>query len=155
METTERYSARNTIHALICTMRKHRRIFDTIRARTGLGRAAHRMLMILAEHASEYSQARLAERIEISPAAVAVMLKKLEADGYILRSASPTDSRLNTTELTEKGHGVVAESQRTFEAIDDAVFSGFSETEMETLNNFLQRMQKNIDALEARKDDAN
>lgn len=155
MEMTERYSARNTIHALICTMRKHRRIFDTIRARTGLGRSAHRMLMILAEKPNECSQAKLAERIEISPAAVAVMLKKLEADGYILRSASPTDSRLNTTELTEKGKQIVVGSRKTFSEIDDAVFHGFTDAEMETLNEFLLRMQANIQTLEERKDDEN
>lgn len=152
MQTTDRYSARDTVHALICTMRKHRRIFDTIRARTGLGRSAHRMLMILAEHPDEYSQTRLAEALEISPAAVAVMLKKLEGDGYIQRMSCPTDSRLNTTELTEKGKVLVVESRKTFSEIDEAVLQGFSDTDKETLLSLLMRMQANMEILETRKE---
>lgn len=152
---TQMSSARETIHSLLTTMRKHRRIFDAVRARTGLGRTAHRMLMILSDTPDGCAQARLAEVLEISPAAVTVMLKKLEAEGYIRRAVNPADSRLNTTELTEKGKTVVVESHRTFAAIDDAVFTGFTPAEMETLNGFLHRMQANIRTLEEGKDDEN
>ncbi len=152
---TEKYSARETIHTLLTTMRGHHRIFDAVRVRTGLGRTAHRMLMILSDTPDGCAQARLAEVLEISPAAVTVMLKKLEAEGYIQRTANPTDSRLNTTELTEKGKVIVGESHKTFAEIDNTVFDGFTATEMETLNGFLQRMQANIHSLEDRKDDVN
>ncbi|MBQ5389703.1 MAG: MarR family transcriptional regulator [Clostridia bacterium] len=154
MQTAEEYSARETIHNLLTTMRKHRRIFDTVRARTGLGRSAHRMLMILSENPDGCAQARLAEVLEISPAAVTVILKKLEAEGYILRTVNPADSRLNTTELTEKGKTIVVESHKTFTEIDDAVFEEFTKAEMETLNGFLQRMQTNMETFETGKDDA-
>ena len=155
MQMTEKHTARETIHNLLSTMRGHRRIFDAVRSRTGLGRTAHRMLMILSDHSDGCAQARLAEVLEISPAAVTVMLKKLEADGYILRAVNPTDSRLNTTELTEKGKQIVVGSRKTFSEIDDAVFHGFTDAEMETLNEFLLRMQANIQTLEERKDDEN
>ena len=155
MQKTEKFSARETIRHLLTTMRGHRRIFDAVRARTGLGRTAHRMLMILSDTHDGCAQARLAEVLEISPAAVTVMLKKLEAEGYIVRTVNPTDSRLNTTELTEKGKLIVVESHRTFTEIDNTVFDGFTDAEMETLNGFLQRMQANIRILENRKDDAN
>lgn len=145
--------ARETIHNLIVTMREHRRIFDAMRERTGLGRTAHRMLMILADHPEGCAQTKLAEVLEISPAAVTVMLKKMEADGYIMRTVSPNDSRLNTTELTEKGKLIVTESKKAFFEIDNAVFDGFSEEETRTLNGYLDRLRANMRKIDIGKDD--
>lgn len=152
-DTQKTPSARETIHMLIVTMKEHKRIFDAMRERTGLGRTAHRMLMILSDNPDGCSQTFLAEMLEISTAAVAVTLKKMEADGYIIRTASPDDSRLNTTVLAEKGKAVVAESHKVFSDIDNAVFEGFSAEEMRTLYDFTVRLQDNMRKFDLRKDD--
>ena len=152
-DTQKTPSARETIHMLIVTMKEHKRIFDAMRERTGLGRTAHRMLMILSDNPDGCSQTFLAETLEISTAAVAVTLKKMETDGYIIRTASPDDSRLNTTVLAEKGKAVVAESHKAFSSIDNAVFDSFSEDEMRTLYDFTVRLQDNMRKFDLRKDD--
>lgn len=136
---------REALHKMIAAMKQHRRMFDAMREKTGLGRSAHRALMILSDH-GDLSQTALAERLEISTAAVAVLLKKLEAEGYILRSASESDSRTNSVELTEKGHGIVVGSREDFSAIDKAVFDGFTKAEMQTLVGYLDRIQINMEA---------
>jgi DNA-binding MarR family transcriptional regulator len=74
-------TAREAMHCFIGAMRAHRRIFDEMRERTGLGRTSHRILMILSENPDGCSQTCLAEKLEISTAAVAVAIKKMEADG--------------------------------------------------------------------------
>ncbi len=140
--------ARSTMHKFIATMKKHRKLFEEMREKTGLGRSAHRMLMILSDEGGSLSQTMLAEKLEISTAAVAVMLKKMQGDGYIARKASETDLRFNSIELTEKGEAVVASSKKEFTAIDTALFEGFSAGEMETLNEYLDRLQSNISKLE-------
>lgn len=148
VENTSDLSARSTVHKMITTMRKHHHIFDKMREQTGLGRSAHRMLMILSETKDALSQTYLAEKLEISTAAVAVTLKKMESDGYILRKANAADSRFNTIELTEAGAKIVALSKNLFNRIDTAVFRGFDEQEMEAFNRYMDRIQTNIRALE-------
>lgn len=134
---------REALHKMITAMRHHRQMFEAMREKTGLGRSAHRALMILSDH-GDLSQTALAERLEISTAAVAVQLKKLESEGYILRSANENDSRSNSVELTERGSGIVKASRREFDAIDKAVFHGFSAEEIRTLIGFLDRMESNM-----------
>lgn len=140
--------ARATVHKLITTMRKHHHVFDKMRERTGLGRSAHRMLMILSDSDSTLSQTCLAEKLEISTAAVAVTLKKMETDGYILRKANAADSRFNTIELTQKGEQIVEMSKKSFDLIDASIFNGFSDEEMAQFNSYMDRIQANIRVLE-------
>lgn len=152
-DTRNASSPRELIHMLIITMKEHKRIFDTMRERTGLGRTAHRMLMILSDNPDGCSQIQLAEILDVSAAAVAVTLKKMENDGYIMRSASPLDSRLNTAVLTEKGKNVVMQSHKAFGEIDNAMFSGFSDDEMYNFEQYIARLQDNIRNFESGKDD--
>ncbi|MBQ3002632.1 MAG: MarR family transcriptional regulator [Clostridia bacterium] len=134
---------RKAMHKMISAMRKHRQMFDIMREKTGLGRSAHRALMILSDH-GDLSQTALAERLEISTAAVAVLLKKLEAEGYILRTANAADSRTNSVELSKRGGEIVGASRKEFDTIDKAVFEGFSEEEIQTLIGFLDRLESNM-----------
>lgn len=145
---TSEMSARGMVHKLITTMRKHHHVFDKLRERTGLGRSAHRMLMELSDADGAASQTWLAEKLEISTAAVAVMLKKMEADGYILRKTSAEDSRFNAIELTKAGKDIVAMSKQSFEAVDAAIFDGFSKEEMAQLDAYVDRISINIRSLE-------
>ena len=150
-ESASEIAARDTVHKLIITMKKHRRLFDEMREQTGLGRSAHRMLMILSDSDDNSSQTSLAEKLEISTAAVAVMLKKMEGEGYILRKPSESDSRFNAIELTPKGSEIVENSKKAFSAIDASLFDEFNNEEMKILNEFIDRLQKNIAKLEGGK----
>ncbi|MBE6679481.1 MAG: MarR family transcriptional regulator [Ruminococcaceae bacterium] len=149
-ESISEIEAKATVHKLIVTMKKHKKLFDEMREQTGLGRTAHRMLMILSDTEPSPSQTFLADRLEISTAAVAVMLKKMENEGYILRKVSQTDSRFNSIELTEKGVEIVETSKKAFYSIDTSLFAGFSAEEVSVLNDFLDRIQTNITEIERR-----
>ena len=134
---------RENIHKLITTLKYHRQSVERLREKIGFGRTAHRMLMTIADNPA-CSQTDLAESLEISTAAVATTLKKLETDGYILRTANPSDSRFNITELTERGKHIVTATRKVFDENDNAMFAGFSEEELIELGGFLSRMQQNI-----------
>lgn len=109
---------------------------------TGVYRSQHRLLMILGKH-PECSQTELAEKLEVSPAAVAVSLKKLEKAGYIERQCVESDNRVNHIIVTEKGKRTIDISIRYFKEMDIAFFEGFSMEEMEQMESFLWRMIKN------------
>lgn len=144
MQYSEIPIERQAMHRMISAMKQHKRMFDAMREKTGLGRSAHRALMILSDR-GDLSQTALAEHLEISTAAVAVLLKKMEAEGYILRTANSCDSRLNSVELTENGKAIVKQSRKDFDSIDKAIFEGFSLTEIENLINCLDRLQNNME----------
>ncbi len=150
IETEQELLARNTVHKLIITMKKHRKLFDNMREKTGLGRSAHRTLMIVSNAQEPVSQTMLAEMLEISTAAVAVMLKKLESDGYIIRKANTNDSRFNYILLTDKGNEVVENSKKAFYTLDISMFESFSDDDMTKFNLFLDKLQNNINEIERR-----
>ena len=98
--------------------------------------------MILGKH-PDCSQTALAERLEISPAAVAVSLKKLEKSGFISRQCQENDNRVNQVVITEKGWKIIDLSTQYFKEMENAFLSDFSEEELKQLQSFLERMIKN------------
>jgi len=109
---------------------------------TGLFRSQHRLLMILGNH-PDCSQTVIAEKMDISPSAVAVTLKKLEKGGYISRQCLVQDNRVNEVVVTEKGQEAIHQSIICFQEIEAAVLKDFSEEEMKQLISFLERMIAN------------
>lgn len=112
---------------------------------TGVYRSQHRLLMSLGKN-PECSQTELADKLEISPAAVAVSLKKLEKAGYIERQCKESDNRINHIVITEKGRQIIEVSICYFREMDEAFFADFTTEEMGQLENFLGRIIKNGEA---------
>lgn len=129
-------------HLFRCTDQIMKRVIGRKVEGTGLYRSQHRLLMILGRH-PDSSQTAIAEKMEISPPAVAVTLKKLEKGGYISRQCLVQDNRVNEIVVTEKGQRAIDESIICFQEIEAAILNGFSEEEMELLKSFLERMIKN------------
>ncbi len=109
----------------------------------GLHRAQHRVLMNLANGSVE-SQSDLAKKLEVSPATIAVSLKRLERDGYICRDVHNEDGRYNRISLSSKGMGIVEKSREIFEAVDYECYHGFSNHEKEMFNQYLRRVYHNL-----------
>ena len=130
------------INLFRCTDQSLKRVIAKKVEGTGLYRSQHRLLMILGSH-PDCSQTALAEKMEISPAAVAVTLKKLEKGGYISRQSQLHDNRVNEVVVTKKGQEAINESIICFQEIEAAILNGFSEEEMEQLESFMKRMIAN------------
>lgn len=65
-------------------------------------------------HHPNCSQVEIARELEISPAAVAVSLKKLESGGYITRETTESDNRTHRVTITPKGRSVIERSEQMF-----------------------------------------
>lgn len=130
------------IHLLGVTDRTLKRSIAKKVEKTGVYRSQHRLLMILGKH-PDCSQTELAERLEISPAAVAVSLKKLEKSGFISRQCQKNDNRVNQVVITEKGWEIIDQSVQYFKEMDKAFLKDFSLEELRQLEAFLERMIKN------------
>ncbi len=110
-------------------------------------RSQHRLLMHLGKE-PDCSQNELAARLDISPAAVAVSLNKLEKGGYIERKTNSDDHRSNRVAVTEKGERIIRGSIRFFEEIDCGMFDGFSQEEMEQFRLFLEKAHRNLSKMQ-------
>ena len=147
----------STIQAFICADITHRKAIERWATDAGMHRSQHRMLLYLSKKESSPSQKELAEKFDISPAAVAVTLKKLEADGFIERgkSAELADSRFNKIKITELGRQATLQSRKYFQHVDAEAFRDFSDEELDTLTSLLERMQKNLRDIEPPRIDDN
>ena len=142
--------AREIIHKFIQTNRLHRRIIERYGDRVELNCAAHRMLYFISKDENLPSQRELAERLKISPAAVATTLKKLETDGYVERSRAHDgcDCRAKEIALTDKGRHALTDTEKYFRYVDTAALCGFSDSELDTLCSMLDRIQDNLHSIE-------
>lgn len=110
------------------------------------------ILMYLYRCKDKISQKDIAEHFEISAAAVAVSLKKLENGGYIRRRCAESDNRFNEIEITDKGKEVVDYSQNSFEAIDMKTFEGITEEDKQKLADLLDKVICNLKKLSGKDD---
>ena len=103
----------------------------------------HFLLMHLSKEGRAASQAEVANTLHISPARVTLVMKSLDAEGYIER-ASGADGRRNEIAITEKGEAVVKRSRAFFRQLDEACYAGFIPEELERLSGYLDRVLDNI-----------
>lgn len=131
------------IHKLIQTTRLHRNVIERFAASINLHSSGHRMLMYLSLFDKIPSQKELAQHFDISSAAVATTLKKLEADGYIERNKNQ-DIRYNEISITKLGKSTAAETEKYFRYVDTAALKGVSDEELDLFVKLLDKMQENL-----------
>ena len=110
---------------------------------TGVYRSQHQMLMCLGDNPG-CSQTMLAEKMNISTAAVTTTLKKLEKGGYIVREINSEDNRTNQLQITEKGQKVIEQSKQLFDELECDMYAGFSEEELNRLHGYYEKILENL-----------
>ena len=130
---------------------RQRRIMMRNLAQTGVFRSQHMTLMYLSEHEG-CSQKDIAEAHNISTAAVAVNLQKLEKAGYLERCSDSNDNRRNVITITEKGRAVISHSYDIFEAMDELMFFGLEEEELQQFMQTITKMAENLKEMEQSSD---
>ena len=132
------------IRAFIMAGHMHRSAVDGARETLGLHRSQHMMLVYLQRCAEPPTQKKIAQEFEISAAAVAVTLGKLEAAGYVTRQTGETDSRCKRVMLTEQGREILKKTRERFREADACAFRGFSSQDIAQMRAFLLRMKENL-----------
>lgn len=149
-DSTETKTPRQAIHLLIQTNHTHKRIIERRTTMTELHRSQHRMLMHIAKYDNIPSQKDIAKHFDISPAAVAVTLKKLEAEGYIERTrGADGDTRQNTISITQKGRREITDTCEFFDYVDNTMFKDFTDEEFSTFVSLLKKANNNLRELDA------
>ena len=134
----------SVIHKFISTDRLHRTLLENQVSKGHLHRSQHRVLLYIFKCENPPTQKEIATHFEISPAAVAVMLKKLEASGYIQRVSQKDDMRFNRINVTEKGEKILNDTKALVDEVDLFMFKDFSSEELEAFYKCLEKMQNNL-----------
>lgn len=96
------------------------------------------------------TQKEVADFIKISPPSVAVMVKRMVRDGIVKKESNENDMRQNRLTLTPSGEELAERCRKLFEQLDDQIYAGFSEEELEQFSSFLSRLINNMASDEVR-----
>jgi DNA-binding MarR family transcriptional regulator len=88
------------------------------------------------------SQTVLSERLDMTPAAVALWVTVLERDGFAKRVRDRTDRRKLLIYLTPKGRATQAKLQPAIRSIHEKAFASFSDEEILTLRAMFARIEE-------------
>jgi DNA-binding MarR family transcriptional regulator len=91
------------------------------------------------------SQKELAERMQITPATVNVMIGRMERTGLLVRRMHEADQRVSQVFLTEKGRAVHTDIREEMGKLEELIFGGFTSEEKDAFRAFLLRMYENLD----------
>lgn len=122
----------------------HRYSIHKASAEVGLYFGQPPVLEYLSEH-KNCTQRELADHMKVTPASVAVSLKRLQRHGLIERSSDQSDMRCNRLSLTEKGLKLHTEARERFDVIDRQMFEGFSPEELLCFSELLDRISNNFE----------
>ena len=140
------------VSSLMKTERMHKAVVDSRISALGIHRGQHSIMREIARaeknpDGKALSQKDIAQLFGVSAAAVAMMMKKMESDGYITRNMSSSDNRFNELHLTELGHSMLSQSREIFHEIETATYDGISEEDLAIFMRCLEKMQENLSAM--------
>lgn len=133
-----------TMRKLMRVGRLHRAVFERNISNMGIHHSQHHLLMYLAKEGEVGSQKEIAEKFGVSSAAIARLLKGLEAEGFIEKCSIENDGRYNKISITEKGKDIVQKSHVLFKETDMSAFQDFSDDELVLFNEFIDKMQSRL-----------
>ena len=132
------------VEEMIHLDRFHRAACDRRTAVFGMHRSNLRMLAYLYFKEEAASQKEIAEQMHITPAVVAVAVKRLQEEGYLERTPCSSDRRAYEIVLTPKGVAAVEQTHAILDTVDKGMLSGFTDQEMEQLLCYFGRMHENL-----------
>ena len=127
--------------------RLYGRHFDQLsREQLGLSRAQCRLIGQVAYSESGHppTQAELAQNLDLTPMAVATMVDRMEAAGWITRRPSATDRRANAIELQPQAEQAIDKAVTLSDQVQEGALAGLDATERKQLLALLQRVRVNL-----------
>lgn len=138
----EKSKIREILHGMDMERRKIvRPKFQELGLTVGEGQA--KILKCLLEQGS-MTQRQLADKCMLDVTTMSRTLDKLQGAGYLLRTVNPSCRRSFLICITEKGKEKAASVQKIFSDLDEQIWQGISEDEMEVLYHTLQKIMRNF-----------
>lgn len=90
------------------------------------------------------TQQTIATMMNVSPASVTNSVHRLEKKGLVERETSEKDLRVNHLSLTPKGEKTLEVFHEKFSLINDEMFVNFSQEDLQTMNQYLEKIVDNL-----------
>ena len=110
---------------------------------SGLHPGQPRLLQFIWDHPG-CTQKEAADELDVTPASAAASLKRLEKAGFVLRRPDERDNRRNQLFITDLGIAQMQENQRRFAQLDERMFQGMDESEVEAFRRACEKMFDNL-----------
>lgn len=121
----------------------HANLAQMVHGASGLYMGQPRILITIKELEGA-SQKEIADHLHVTPASLAMSMKRLQKAGFIERHVDSKDTRINKIHLAPRGEEVIESCRRKMVWIDQQMMSGFSDQEKEQLAGFLERIHTNL-----------
>lgn len=92
------------------------------------------------------TQNEIAKALGVSPASMAMSVKRMQKSGLIEKVNDESDLRCNKITITESGKKQAKNIHSRFDELDKKMYDGFSEEELNSLKSFIDRMTENLSA---------
>ena len=90
----------------------------------------------------------LSEKCGLAITSLTTMLERMENHGLISRVQAKTDKRKTLLYLTEKSRSLKSEYDAVSEKMSAIYYEGFSDKEVTQFEHYLERIRKNLEALQ-------
>lgn len=141
----EMKEARQAIRSITKLSNRIRRSFDGFASRTIFSGAEGRTLhFLIANSDIEVFQKDIEEEFGIRPSTATVLLKKMEADGLITRTATDYDGRLKRIEVTGKGLEYRKQVVKELDELEAALLKDIDKDDLEVFLRVISKMDDNI-----------
>ena len=92
------------------------------------------------------TQNEIAKAMYVSPASVAVSVKRMQKSGLIEKINDENDLRRNRISITDRGRKQIEVIHRRFDEIDRLMYDGFSDDEIAEFKSYVDRLVANLAA---------
>ena len=123
-----------------------RNYFDRQVANLGVTRSQWAMTAVVARWPGA-TQRVIAEKLEMSEASAGRLIDRLCSEGLLERRQCKNDRRARAVFLTDAAEPMLATLAGIARSNEELIFSGFSEEELETLADYLDRIYDNVGRL--------
>ena len=131
------------VRQIIWLSRKHFQMSTSLLEETGIGSGQIPVLMELERH-GELNQRELAERTRVTPATMSGTLKRMEKNGFIVRTPDENDARISRVRLTDEGRAQCENGRRIFDETCHQMLDGLDDSSISQLSALLTRIQENL-----------
>ena len=131
------------IRQILWLSRKHFQLNTAQLEETGIGSGQIPVLLEL-NRWGELNQRELAERTHVTPATMSGTLKRMEKNGFIIRTADENDARISRVRLTEEGKEQCKIARGIFDQTCRRMLDCLDDDSLSQLQSLLTRIQDHL-----------
>jgi DNA-binding MarR family transcriptional regulator len=128
---------------LVRVCRAHHNLAAQVMEKIGLHRGQPPILLALGQQ-DGMTHSELAAKMEVTPANITNMVKRIEQAGFVVRQRDTADERVSRVYLTDAGQAIQSEAKSLVRQMNEIAFAGFTEEEQTIMRNYLRRIHKNL-----------